>query len=76
MPGMTPPSTAAIDKAARLYHEKRVRSLGPASQFEVAGDNGTYWVTIGGSEDLHVCSCPAYGVCSHIAAAMLANGQR
>jgi len=70
----TAASPAVIDKAARLYHEGRVNDHGPAHQYEVRGDSWTYRVTLGGSEDLHVCSCPAYGTCSHIAAAMLAHG--
>ena len=69
-------STAVVDKAARLFHDGRVVSHGPAYQYEVGGDHDTYSVTIGGTEDRHTCSCPAYGICSHIAAAMLAHGQR
>lgn len=69
---MTVASIAA--KATRLHTQDRVMELPDARVFRVLGDHDTYTVTLSGSGESAWCACPATGVCSHMAAALLEAG--
>jgi hypothetical protein len=62
-----------IDKAAKIAHEGRVRPAGAASVYRVSGDSAIYRVVV--AEDFAWCECPARGLCSHAAAAMLIHDE-
>jgi hypothetical protein len=61
------PATQA--KAKRLHRERRARLVEGGEVFVVEGAHGTYIVALGGPVD--TCTCRAYGMCSHVAAARL-----
>jgi hypothetical protein len=62
-------SSIVSPKALRILAEGRVSpdAGAPPQLFHVEGDHGRYAVVIGAT--VQMCSCPARGLCSHIAAA-------
>lgn len=68
------PSDATIEKAARLAHTGRVHGAGCAAVFHVGGDHAIYRVVVFDDETA-ICGCPATGMCSHAAAAMLIHAE-
>jgi uncharacterized Zn finger protein len=61
-------------KAARLHADGHVTEVPQMRVFRVQGDHGVYRVTLSRDGLDARCNCPAYGVCSHIGAALLAAG--
>ena len=69
-----PRAEGMAGKAARLLAEGRVtvrRFSGDDARFLVQGDSDRYEVIWHGEAASWVCSCPARGNCSHLAAVLL-----
>jgi uncharacterized Zn finger protein len=62
---------ATYAKAERLSRDGSVTRIDDARVYAVEGDHGTYMVLLTNPGVGAWCSCPATGLCSHLAAAGL-----